>query len=1017
MKKVILFLVLACCSIWQAYAQQTITVNGIVTDKTNGESMIGVSVVQKGTSKGTITDVDGKYSITVPNNGTLVYSYLGMATQEVTIQGKTQIDVEMSPDAMMLDEVVAIGYGTVKKRDLTGSIVSVKGSELMTTPSQSAISGLQGKVPGLTVSNSGSPGSAPTIRIRGLGSLSGNNAANSPFYLVDGMLVDNAEFVNPSDIESVEVLKDASSLAMFGIKGAAGIIIINTKRGQVGKTSVNIDAYTGFQTILPGDRLKLTNGDEFTELLNEQLQYTAMDAGDPNPHQFVPQVAGTGTNWLDQITQNAPISNVSFSVTSGNDKSNTFFSGSYFTQDGVLKYGDYDRFTLRFNNDYKLSDWWKIGGNAALSQWTRNANSNITNEDLLKNAVKAMPTYSPYKEDGSYMLPDGLIQPQVGNPVANMNIGRGDSKSHGYRAIGNIYTEFLLFKKLTFRSAIYGDIGINYGKVYKEKFKLNDGQKNDKSSLSRSETEYRTLQTENYFTYEDAFKGDHRLKLIAGFVTNYKGNEGYKASRDTITNKDRTDEHFQMLTMGDPNTQKNEDSKGEESQVSVISRLHYSFKNRYLLTATFRADASSKFSETENKWGYFPSAGLGWVISEESFMQGTKSWLDYLKLKGSWGQLGNDRPIGAYDQWTFVNPKGTIAVFGKDILYVPKIKSYADPSMTWEVMTGSEGGFEATLLQQQLSLEATYFHKKTSHFLAKKSIIAGGEDLLFSNIGNMVNKGIELTANWKSNIGDVNYSIGANFSYINNKITDLGDKNEVFNGICISRVGETIASYYGARTNGIFQNQEEIDAYVNDKGEKMQPEAKPGDFRFVDIDGDGKVEPDNKDRDLLGSYFAPYYYGFNFKVGYKGFDLEADFAGVYGNEIYDSKKVPFAYNQYNYLAEWKDRWHGEGTSNTYPILAMARPNNFKTSDFFIEDGSYLRLRNVQLGYNLPKNMISKIKLTNCRLYVNAQNLFTISSFEGWTPEFEAKNAMNQGIDDGGLYPMPTTITFGVNLKF
>ncbi len=1018
MKKSILLLLSCFCFIWQMQAQQTITVTGTVTDKTDGEPLIGVSVLVKGISQGTITDLNGKYSIAIPANGNLVFSYVGMLTEEVQVAGRTTIDIVMRPNAHMLDEVVAIGYGTIKKRDFTGSIVSVRGDDIKTTPSQSALSGLQGKVPGLSVINAGPAGSAPEIKIRGITSMRNSN----PKYLVDGILIDNIDFLNPTDITSVEILKDASSLSIFGIQGANGIIIITTKKGEQGKTNVTFDAYTGFQRIMNNDMLKLTDGNEFTTLLNERLQNEALDNGKTYT-QWHPQIEGLGSNWVDEVTQTAPISSVSMNVSSASEKNNAFFSLSYFTQDGVVKDDNYKRITARFNDDFKIFKWWKLGGSAALSY----AFQNVTNNSyggILQNAVWSMPTYKPYNDDGSYMMPDRTVQSNIGNPVARMNIGAHDNHQKYYRMVGNLYTEFTIFDKLIYRSAGYVDARINQQKRYTEQYYLDGAQQNRNSSLNRSMNETIIAQTENYLTYEEKFNKEHNLKVMGGFTTTYRGTEGFNASRDTIGSYPRVDERYQMLSWGAPSTMRNGDSKSEASQVSLIARLNYDFRGKYLLSATYRADASSKFTET-NAWGYFPSVGLAWIISEENFMQSSKSWLDFLKLKGSWGIMGNDSPINAYEQYDYAG-KDNYAVFGNGLTqYYSLPATYVTPDLTWEKMIGADIGVEAVMLNQRLSTEIGLFKKTASDFLVYPQKVSGVKTYSPINAGSMVNKGIEFSINWQDKIGDVKYNIGGNFSYINNEVTELpesapsmtiSDSRDI---LCRTVEGETIAHYYGYKINGIFQNQAEIDAHTftdeNGATKLLQPNARPGDFRIADTNGDGSI--DDKDRENLGSYFAPFSYGFNLGAEYKGFDLAIDFAGVAGNKIYNATKYPGADTPRNFPEGWLDRWHGEGTSNTYPILSLARPDNFKTSDFYLESGSYLRLRNIQLGYRLPKNLISKIKLTNCRFYVNAQNLLTIASYSGWTPELKTNSPLEQGIDDGMIYPLPATVTFGVNLSF
>lgn len=996
-----------------AHAQYVTTVTGTVMDGESNEPIIGANVIQKGTPNGAITNLDGEYSINVPSDATLIFSFVGMQTQEIKVSARTVIDVTLKNDLQTLDEVVVVGYGTTRKRDLTGSIVSVKGDELITNPASSPISALQGKVPGMNVTTSGSAGKAPDISIRGIGSLTNSN----PYYIVDGMFTDNIDFVNSNDIESMEVLKDASSLAMFGVKGANGIIIITTKKGKEGKVHFNVDSYTGFQTIMGGDKIQLADGEQFTSWYNELLVNSALDESKPTPSPFVPQVAGKGTDWIDKVTRTALITSQSFSAATATERSHSFFSVGYFKQDGVVRYDNYERFTARFNSDYSFNDWFTIGGNVALSYWDKKANAFNGYGEILTSAVRAMPTYNPYNEDGTYMMPDRVVQLNVNNPLAMANTGRYDNKSQGYRMLGNVFADVNLYKKiLTYHMGAYADVAINNTKIFKEEFMYDASYNQPNSSLSRSTENFWTFQQEHTLTWDDK-RGDHRYKVLAGFTTNFQNQEGFSAARDSINvagDQTNLSEQFQMLTMGKVKTATNGDSRSQEAQISYFARLNYSFKDRYILAATVRRDGSSKFA-SHNRWGTFPSVGAGWVMSEENFIKDNLPNVDFFKLKGSWGRLGNDRSSGRYDYYQFVNPNGLLGVSGGNIIVLPSVTGIADPRLTWEKMEGTEAGLEGRFFNQRLSAEFNFFNRVTKDFLANVPVPAAvGSGFLITNAGSMRNRGFEFSASWNDMVGKVHYTLSGNVSYTKNKVLSLGDGSDKVDGPCITRVGETIASFYGYKTDGIFQNAAEVNAYVNNEGEKMQPNAKAGDIRFRDLNGDGTVN--EQDRTTLGAYFAPVTFGLNAQFDWKGFDLGIELAGVAGNEIYNQKLTPYTFNQFNFMDQWADRWHGEGTSNKYPILSNQRPDNNQASDLFVDNGSYLRLRTLQLGYTFPKAWMEKIYLNKLRLYVNAQNLFTISGFNGWTPEVGG-SPLKSGVDDGALYPLPVTVTFGLNLTF
>lgn len=1011
MKK-ILFLFLLLCAVAGVHAQSDITVTGKVMDGEMDEPIIGANILQRGTAHGAITDLDGNYSINVPEDAELIFSYVGMQTQVIHVNGRHTINVTMRPDAKTLDEVVVVGYGTSRKRDLTGSIVSLNGEELISTPASSPVSALQGRVPGMNVTTTGSAGTAPSVTIRGIGSMGNAN----PYYIVDGMFTDNIDFVNPNDIERMEVLKDASSLAMFGVKGANGIIIITTKRGREGKVIFNFDSYTGFQTVMKGDRVSLADGNQFTDWYNELLRNSAADLGQDAPEAFVPQVAGKGTDWVEQVTRKAIITSQSFSASSATDHSHSFFSLGYFKQDGVVKYDNYQRVTARFNTDYSFNDWATIGGNLAFSYWDKKTNSFASYGDILTSAVRAMPTYVPYEENGDFMMPNRSVQGQINNPVAMANTGRYDNKSHGYRLMGNVFADIRPLKKLTYHFGAYLDLGINSNKLYKEKFRYDANYEQPNSSLRRNSEEFNTFQQEHTLTWDDQI-GDHRFKVMAGFTTNYQNQDGFWGARDSINvagNQTALPERFQMLEMGKVQTATNGDNRSQESQISYFGRLNYSYLDRYILSATIRRDGSSKFSK-HNRWGTFPSVGLGWVISEEKFMKEFLPRVDFLKLKGSWGKLGNDRSSGRYDYYQFVNPNGQVGVIGNSLITLPSITAMADPGLTWEKMEGTEVGLEGQFLGQRLAAEFTFFNRVTRDFLATVPVPAAvGNGYMISNAGSMRNRGLEFSASWNGQAGELNYTIAGNVTYTKNKVLSLGDGSEKVEGPNITRVGETIASFYGYKTDGVFQTQAEVDAYVNGKGEKMMPNAKAGDFRFKDVNGDGVIN--EKDRTILGAYFAPVTFGLTTHFEYRGFDLEIELAGVAGNEIYNAKKAPYNFNQFNFLSGWKDRWHGEGTSNTYPILSNQRPDNMRASDFFVENGTYLRLRTLQFGYTFPREWMQKVYINKLRLYVNAQNLFTISGFSGWTPEVGG-SPLSSGVDNGALYPIPASVTFGLNVTF
>lgn len=991
------------------FAQNLQSVKGTVTDGKN-ETVPGVSVLIKGTMQGTITDFDGHYSIQAGPQSILVFSFIGFQTQEMPVNNQTTINVQLKEQTFDLDEVVAIGYGVARKRDLTGSIVSIDGEGLKTSPDYSPVKALQGKVPGLVMTNSGAAGGSPTIRMRGVATV---NASTNPLFVVDGMFVDNIDFVNPNDISSIEVLKDPSSLAIFGVQGANGVIIITTKRAEKGKLSVSYDGYAGVQVLTDRDRLKLTNASDFTMLYNEQIRNM-----NPSATAWVPDLLGGGTDWQSHIFRPAVITNQGISVSQSTEKASSVLSVGYFKQDGIVNYNAYQRFNGRWAGDYIITDNFKLGGNASLSRWdTDPASASVSN------AAQALPTYTPYSpaEDhnpnniGSFYTPAPGIQKDVPNPVAVMEINKGTSESYGYRTVGNVYAEIGFLKDFTFRTTGYGDIGINTGSNYTPRFDVNNetsnsSHKSEKTSFSRNTSEYTKYQVDMILNYTKN-KDLHRVNAMAGYTARVQENEGFNAAADSLVSPDMwiVPEDFWLLNMGSPQTKTNSDWYEAESFISYLARVNYSYANKYLISATFRADGSSKFSPNQ-RWGYFPSIGLGWVATEEDFVKNLSDKLNYLKFKASWGQLGNDK-IGNYLWFPTINPKGQQVVVDKKIYYIPTVSNLVDENIHWEVVTGLDVGFESQLFESRLALELGFFTKTTSDLLAYVAPpISVGAGYAITNAGSIRNRGIEYILGWRDKIGDFTYGISTNGATLQNKVLSLGnDDSDIITGkYHRTSVGHSVGAFYGYVQDGIFQNQSEIDNYF-----PASWASKPGDIRYKDLDGDQKIT--NKDREFIGSSIPSFTYGINLNGGYKNFDIAIDFNGVYGNDIVNTKKLP-TYAQFNFYSTTLDRWHGAGTSNVEPILNNSRGNNFEPSTNLLESGAYFRIRAIQLGYSLPKNVLKLMGASKFRLFVNAQNPITFKNNSGYTPEIGG-GILNGGVDNGGTYPLPSVYTAGVTVNF
>lgn len=1001
-----------------AVAQNSgLSVKGTIVEKDSGEGLIGVTILVKGTTSGTVTDITGNYSLSNLKKGSvLIFSSIGMKSKTVTVEQSGVINVTLESDVMRLEDVVVVGYGTARKRDLTGSIVSVKGEDLKLSPDYSPMKALQGKVPSLMITNTGSAGGSPTIRLRGVGTI---QSGTNPLFVVDGMLTDNIDFLGANDITSIEVLKDPSSLSIFGVQGANGVIIITTKKAKEGRMSVSYDGYGGVQYVGQNDRVKLTNADQFSELYNELLKNQSSVDRPYKP--WHGELTGKGTDWLSHVLRPAAITNHSVTFSSASEKLSNVFSLGYFYQDGVVKYDNYNRYNLRYAVDYKVNKSIKIGSNFNLSRWSKSGESANIWE-----AVRAIPNYTPYAPEsdwnnenpGSKYTPSPNIQKDLGNPVASMEIHKGVDESYGYRGVGNAFFEFNFLRDFQFKITGYADLGININNRFSPKFNVNNSksissQKREVNSFTRGTAEYEKYQVDYLLSYNKQIK-NHRINAIVGYTAYLKREKGFDASADTIGGKKMNvvPKDFWMLNQGTESSKKNNDFYGAESFVSYLARVNYSYQDRYLLTATFRADGSSKFSP-KHRWGYFPSFGLGWVLSEENFMKSLKDQIDFLKLKASWGRLGNDK-IGNYLWLPTINPKGRQVTVDGVTYDIPIADYEVDKNIHWEIMTGTDIGVEGKFFQNRLSADLGYYTKTTRDLLARVApSVTVGNGYAITNAGSIRNSGFEFMLGWNDRIDDFSYGISVNGATLKNKVLTLGnDNSDIITGdYHKTSVGQSVGAFFGYVQDGIFQNQKEIDEYQ--KNYTTSWKYKPGDIRYVDLNGDKKIN--DKDRKIIGSSIPTFTYGLNLNLAYKGFDFSVDFNGVAGNKITNTKKLP-SFTQFNFYENQMNRWHGEGTSNKEPILDYSRSNNYLSSDNLIEDGSYFRIRGMQLGYTLPKSVLLKWNVSNIRFYVNAQNLYTFKNNSGFTPEVGG-GILDGGIDNGGTYPIPSTYTAGVSFNF
>ena len=981
---------------------QNKTVTGTVTDAT-GEPLIGASVLQQGTSNGVITDVDGKYSIQVPPEATLEFSYVGMVKQAVKVGNRSVIDVQMNDDSQMLAETVVIVFGSAKKRDLTGSITNIKGDEIANKPVVNPVAALQGKIAGVQVINSGKAGADPEIRVRGTNSINGYK----PLYVVDGLFNDNINFLNPQDIESMEILKDPSSLAIFGVRGANGVIIITTKKAKEGQTLVNINTSFGFKKVV--DKVKLVNGSQFKELYNEQLanqkddpfDYTGWDAN---------------TDWQDEIFQTAFITNNNISITGASPKHSFYLGVGYSYEQGNIEHEKFSKVTINASNDYKITDFLKVGFQF------NGARMLPADSKQVLNALRATPIAPVYNNEyGLYTALPEFQKAQINNPMVDVELKANTTKAENYRASGNIYCEVDFLKHFTFKAMFSMDYASNNGRTYTPIVKVYDAAVNGgistlgtgKTEVSQFKENETKVQSDYLLTYTNSFdNGNHNLTATAGFTTYYNSLSRLDGARKQgvgLVIPDNPDKWF--VSIGDAATATNGSTQWERSTLSVLARVIYNYKGKYLFNGSFRRDGSSAFSYTGNEWQNFFSLGGGWLMSEEEFMKDIK-WLDMLKIKASYGTLGNQNLDKAYPAEPLLT-NAYSAVFGKPSIIYPgyQLAYLPNPNLRWEKVEAWEAGFETNLLRNHLHFEGVYYKKNTKDLLAEVPGISGTIPGI-GNLGEIQNKGVEMAVTWRDQIGDWGYSVSANLTTIKNEVKSLvqegysiiaGDKQQSY-----TMAGYPIGYFYGYKVGGVYQSQADIDA----SPKNTLATVTPGDLKFADVNGDGEITPE--DRTMIGNPTPKVTYGFSLGVDYKNWSLGIDMMGQGGNKIFRTWDN-YNFAQFNYLEQRLDRWHGEGTSNTQPLLNTKHSINNLNSDYYIENGSFFRIRNVQLAYTFDKSLIAKIRLQALKVYVNIQNLKTWKHNTGYTPELGG-TATAFGVDNGS-YPVPAVYTFGINLTF
>lgn len=1073
-----------------AWAQEY-KISGTIISDDDKLPIIGANIVVKGTTKGTITNADGQFTIQAQKNQSLLFSYIGYQNSEFKVSKDVSgLKITLQVSSVNLEEVVAVGYGTVKKSDLTGAVASVSGEQLRRLPAASIDKALQGLTPGVTVvSNSGQPGSDMVVRIRGIGTT--NNS--DPLYVVDGVMCNNINFLSPNDIKSIEVLKDASSSAIYGARGANGVILVTTNQGnKSGKMTLSVDAYYGVQN--RAKELSLMNSNQLAKFWG----YTGTTPTDFNSWvysnfatskaSYFPaglDFSNVNTDWQAQVFQpNAPIQNYHVSANGGTEKTSYSISAGYFDQQGIILSSYYKRFTFRVNSSAQVNDWLKVGENMSLmSSDNRGVNPNSDQSSLLNSAVRFAPWDMPY-------YPKGTVTPSIVNDKYNVaassitnyfnpiSMSVFDHPFTNYdRLVGDAYFEIKPIKDLVYKADFGIDLSYGRSREFKEQYYISPtdffGPDN---FITEANQRYQTWSIEQTLTYSKTIGKHNFSAMIGSSVSEYSFNTlgGSKTGIDyptpdnwyismangptiptweSLSDADRLI-WYNKLRNGSVGQPTLGDGVGLSRLASFLGRVNYTFNNRYLFTANFRADGSTKFPQN-NLWGYFPSFSAGWKASEEEFFAPLRSVFDVFKVRAGWGQIGNENiTSNNFFPKVTTGTEFVTYVFGtgdQQMASGGTMTSLPTSNLKWETTEQSNVGIDFGMLNNRLTGNMDYYIKDTKDMLLTVVLPEqiGMEFSAPANVGQVRNQGFELLLNWRDKITKkINYSIGGNLATVNNNFTKMGTSSPIygqgFNGenLVVSQQGFPLYSFYGYTFDGIFQNQAEIDNYVvrDAKGNPglfqygadgkpvhdangnliADPNGKqvsivipgiikPGDVRYKDLNGDGIIS--DKDKKILGSSFPTFTYGFNASIDYAGFDLSVFFQGVSGNMIYNSNRVLLegvVAKATNLSTNMLNSWTETNPSTTLP-RAYGNSNNYLASNRFLEDGSYLRLKNAQIGYNLPKKLLAPAKIESCRLYISGTNLLTFTKYTGYDPE-----ASYSGVDRGN-YPQAITILFGVKM--
>lgn len=1026
-----------------AVQQQKKNITGTIVDAA-GVPVIGANIIEAGTTNGTITDVDGNFSLNVEENATIRVSYIGYLDQQLNTSNQQSFNITLIEDTQALDELVVVGYGTMRKSDLTGALSQVSGEDLKNLPVRSVADALQGRTAGVMVtSTGGSPGTPPAVRVRGVGTVNNNN----PLYVVDGLPQTDIGWLSTNNIASMEILKDASATAIYGSRAANGVILISTNRGKTDeKTTITFDTYYGVQNpIKVYDMMNASQFMDYKNLANTNAGNSPFFSETQKSEilQFLRSNFGSdqGTNWWKEVNhKNAAVQNYDISISGGSNSLSYHTNFSYMDQQGIIKGSDFERISWLTNIDNKINKWLQLSSNFGIIRQSRR---NVLEESpgfntafiafvadpispVYRTGLTNIPSFlesslfmNEIEPNNEYSWFAPIIYTNKENPVSQTRI-REDNIWKDIAAKGGVTLKVDLLSSLTYNSRFNIDLYRGGSDGFTPKYYLDGEQFAVDATVSKYYQNSDYWVWDNTLTYSKNFNNRHQLTAMVGTSAEETKSEATSASRQGLVNNNLAQ---RILNAASKNPAAS-GWKSESAMQSVFTRIFYSYDNKYLFTANIRMDGSSNFG-SGYKWGTFPSFSLGWNFSEENFMSSFEE-LSLGKLRLSWGEIGNQAIGGGAYLSTYTGNWGYY-LYGTNL--TPQLfggnNQMGNPEVQWETTEQLDLGVDLGFFNNSLSLNVDYFVKKTKDMLLQVPLPSylGFPNNPWVNAGSIENKGLEIDMKYRNSVNDFNYSVGANLFTFKNEVISLGGGEPLYGGGWITvtttktEVGKPIGFFYGLKTDGIFQSAAEVQNYKNSEGGLIQPTARPGDLRFVDIDGDGIVNAN--DRTDIGNPFPKFSYGFNFAFDYKGFDLQALFQGTYGNKIMNAKKIDMnsGVGWYNAPADLLEKaWSPTNPTNEQFQINTDNTNNLQVSDWLVEDGSYLRLKNVQLGYSLPKNLFPENTVSNIRLWLGGYNLITFTKYSGLDPEIGRSAPLSNGVDDG-YYPQAKTYMVGLNITF